>query len=144
MRRENWPDEGPRTGDRCEVVAKQDATVRWHEVLGVVVVLGRSGAKIVGLNQVLLDVLGVEPVRNQVRAYRGKYEPHGVDGFAAGDGEDNPRDATKQRDSGPQRDLGRGPLAVFSFRYCGVHTCRWQLIWVLLGDTHECLSRRCE
>ena len=109
---EDRADERSGTGDGREVVAEEDAPVRRHEVLGVVVVLRRRRAGVVRLRDVALDVLGVEAERDEIAADCGEDEPDRVDRFTARKGEHAPTDAAQQRNGDPNNNLGRRPLVL--------------------------------
>ena len=86
LSRQHRPDERAGARDGGEVMAVEDAAIRGHEIPAVVVILGRGGPVVVGMDEFVLDVRGVEPVADEVRADGGEDEPDAVDGFTPSHG----------------------------------------------------------
>ncbi len=83
LHRERGTDEGPRTGDRGEVMTEDDPAVGGDEVAAVVEPLGGGGAGRVEGQDARRDPRRVEAIGDEIDARRRRDEPAGVDGLAA-------------------------------------------------------------
>ena len=83
------------------MVAIEDAAIRGDEIPAIVVVLRWGGSAIVGMDELVLDVLGVEPVADEVRTDGREDEPDAVNRFAASYGEHPPAQPGDRGDEDP-------------------------------------------
>ena len=101
LRRERGADERTRTGDRREVVAEDDPAIRRQIVAAVLHAHGRCRAAVVDGEDLRRDEAPVEPIRDRVRAERGRKEPSGADGLAAREREAREGAGAEQGDGDP-------------------------------------------
>ena len=71
-------------------MAVEDAAIRGDEISSIVVILGGGSPAVVGMDELVLNVLGVEPVADGIRTDGREDEPDAVDRFAASYGEHPP------------------------------------------------------
>ncbi len=91
------------------MVAVEDAAIRGDEISSIVVILGGGGPAVVGMDELVLNVLGVEPVADEIRTDGREDEPDAVDRFAASYGEHPPAQPGDRGDEGPDRHAQRCP-----------------------------------
>lgn len=91
------------------MVAVEDAAIRGDEISSIVVILGGGSPAVVGMDELVLNVLGVEPVADEIRTDGREDEPDAVDRFAASYGEHPPAQPGDSGDEDPDRHAQRCP-----------------------------------
>ncbi|VVP49882.1 hypothetical protein PS874_05173 [Pseudomonas fluorescens] len=99
--RQDRSDQGPRAGNRREVVTEEHVFVGRHEVQAVIVEHGGRSAIGIELHHFIGDEQAVVAVCNEVDGDCSDYDPEGVDGFAAAQGHDTQRERSQDSHGKP-------------------------------------------
>src|SRR5207249_10778085 len=102
LRAEHRPDQGPRTGDRREVVAVEYPLIGGHVVAAVREPLGGRGAAVVEGEHARGDLLRIEAIADDVGADGRDEQPRGVDSLSAREGEYGEAERAQCGDRAPE------------------------------------------